>query len=201
MKFLLLIERSLLVIFWVLLIFGFDMPYMAILTILSALIHEAGHIICLLIIKSDRSYMPTPNISGFRIKISGMSYKNELLCALAGPLANLVLATVCCFPSPVRWATYLKTFAMLNVMTMISNLLPIEEFDGYKILNAILALTVKCNFHAQKLLYFVSFVFSAAMCFLSLYIILKLGEGYWIFALFFTVMLREVIKKQKGNVF
>ena len=201
MKFLLLLERSLLIVFWVLLIFGFDTPHTAILTILSALIHEIGHVICLLTIKSDGSYIPSPNISGFRIKIPGMSYKSELLCALSGPVATLVAALICFLPLPMLDEAYIQTFAILNIMTMISNLLPIEEYDGYKILDAILGLTMKYNMRAQNSLYLISLIFSAAMCFLSLYVILKLGEGYWIFAVFFTVMLRAVIKKQKEGIF
>lgn len=201
MKFLLLLERSLLIIFWVLLIFGFDSPYTAILTIISAMIHESGHVICLLAVKSKERLIPTPHISGFRIKIPTLSYKEELLCALSGPMANLAVGIVFFFSFPPVLASYLKTFATLNIMTMVSNLLPIEGYDGYKILDAILGILFKCNALAQNLLFLTSLITSSVMCFLSLYIILKLGAGYWIFGLFFTAMLRSMIKKQKQDIF
>lgn len=201
MKFLLLLERSLLLVFWVLLIFGFDLPYTAILTILAALIHELGHVFCLMRTKSSCNLLPKPNVSGFRIKIPEMSYQKELLCALYGPLANLAVALLCLLPLSPKLTPYLHTFATLNIMTMISNLLPIEEYDGYKILGSVLSLTVRCEATAQNVLYMTSLIFSAVMCFLSLYVMLKLGEGYWIFAVFFTVMIRMVIKKQKACIF
>lgn len=201
MKFLLLLERSLLVIFWVLLIFGFDSPDTAVLTIISALIHELGHVVCLLVINSKEKLMPTPHITGFRIKIPSMSYKEELLCALSGPMANLAVGIILFLPFPSAWSSYFKIFVTLNIMTMISNLMPIEGYDGYKILNAIFGIFFNCNALAQNLLFLISLLTSSIMCFLSLYIILKSGAGYWIFAVFFSVMLRSMTNKQKQDIF
>lgn len=201
MKFLFLLERSMLIVFWVLLIFGFDTPYTAILTIISAAIHELGHVSYLLILNRKGSIIPIPNISGLRIKIPVLSYREELFCALSGPFANLAAALICLIPFPVSCSAYIKAFAALNIMTMISNLLPIEEYDGYKALGAILGLTVKSNSIAQNILYLTSLIVSSTMCLLTLYIMLKLDEGYWIFAVFFTIMLRTIAKKQKEGIF
>lgn len=197
MKFLLLAEQSLLVVFWVLLIFGFDSTYIAVLTVLSALVHELGHIIAVMLIHKKGCFMPKPDISGFRIKLPSMSYKEELICAISGPLANLILLV---FTLPVS-SPYAKTFAMLNLLTMLSNLLPIDGYDGFKILTSIFGLRLKCYARAQRILYSISFAFSCVMCFLALYILLKIGEGYWLFAVFFSVMLRAMIVRKNRDVF
>ena len=201
MKFLLLTERSLIMIFWVLLIFGFDTTYTAILTIASALIHELGHVICLFIIKSNGRAIPMPNISGFRITLPTTSYKEELACAACGPIANLITALLFFVADFIFDSPYLATFGILNAMTALSNLIPIEEYDGYKILSAALALRKKSFDKALSALNSVSFLFSSALTLLALYVMLKIGEGYWFFAVFFTIMLRTIIKKQKGSFF
>ena len=43
-----------------------------------------------------------------------------------------------------------------------------------------------------------SFSFTSLFCFLSLYFLLKLGEGYWIFAVFFVSMLKQLDKWLKN---
>ena len=45
-------------LFWALIMFGFDAPYIAILTIISAIIHEAGHLFAMLFITHE-AQMPT----------------------------------------------------------------------------------------------------------------------------------------------
>ena len=41
------------VVFWVLVIFGFDLPYVAVLTIAAALIHELAHLTAIFAFKKD----------------------------------------------------------------------------------------------------------------------------------------------------
>ena len=198
MKFLLLIERSLIMIFWVMLIFGFDTTYTAILTIASALIHELGHVICLFIIKSKGDAIPTPNISGFKITLPTTSYKEELACAAFGPLANLTTSLLFFVADFIFGSPYLAAFGILNAMTALSNLLPIEEYDGYKILSATLALHSRSFEKALNILDSISFLFSASLTLLALYVMLKIGEGYWFFAVFFTLN-RAISALRKRN--
>lgn len=77
-------DRLLTPAFWILLIFGFDEVYVAVLTLISALIHEAGHLIA-----------AGPRIGGIRYTLSGprigsgtVSYKRRILTLAGGPVAN-----------------------------------------------------------------------------------------------------------------
>ena len=202
MKFVFLLEKFLPVVFWVLLLFGFDSAYAAILTILAALIHEGGHLIFSLSFSHKRSALIKSDLSGFRIRTKYLSYKEELIAAIGGPIANLAVGLLFLFfPFGKEFEEYATAFGVLNIMTMVSNLLPIEGYDGYKAISAISSLIFRDNLKTDVVLYWVSFVFSCIMMFLSLYLMLRLGEGYWIFAVFFSVTLSTIIRKQNNTIY
>ena len=203
MKFIfLLLKKILPVAFWVLLIFGFDSAYAAILTILAALIHEGGHLIFSLSFSHKRNALLKSDLSGFRIRTKYLSYKEELIAAIGGPIANLAVGLLFLFfPFGKEFEEYATAFGVLNIMTMVSNLLPIEGYDGYKTISAISSLIFRDNLKTDVVLYWVSFVFSCIMTFLSLYLMLRLGEGYWIFAVFFSVTLSTIIRKQNNTIY
>lgn len=193
-----LLEKLLPLAFWVILIFGFDAPYVAVLTILAALIHEGGHFIITLPFSNKRSHTLKNDISGFRIKTKNLSYKEELLAALGGPLFNL-MAAICSFliPSVDGLREYLYIFTIINLMTMISNLLPIEGYDGHRALSSALCLVWGEVSRVYSFVYWVSFFFSSIMTFFSLYVMLRIGEGYWIFAVFFSITVSAIIRKER----
>ena len=200
-KLLLFLERSLAILFWVLLMLGFDTPYIAILTVGSAVIHECGHLIAALLFTNSDTRAPTGSISGFRIKAHGLSYKEELLLSLGGPMINIILGVLLfCIPFTEPLSSYMHVFALLNIMTAVSNLLPIESYDGYRAVLSAAAIFTNRRDSAEAVMKKISFAFSALMCFLSLYLILKLGEGYWIFAVFFTILLSGILKRQKSAI-
>lgn len=198
MKLLILLEGTLPLIFWVLLIFGFDAPYVAILTIATALIHEIGHLAAIYTVKKEYKSTPRADISGFRIEVRNLSYKEEMICALAGPLINLVLGILLLL---LFDSEYALVFSALNIMTALSNLLPVRGYDGYKFALSCASLYSDNPARVELILERFSFFFSAVMCFLSLYFILKIGEGYWIFAVFFSFLLAEILKRQKHTFF
>jgi len=198
MKLAIFLTKILPLIFWCLLILGFDSVYVAVLTALSAAIHELGHLIFALPYK--KVSLPKADISGFRIKIDGVSYKEELLVAIGGPLVNILLGVVLLFLSPrTAFASYTQLFGIINLMTALSNLLPIEGYDGYKIIFSVCAMLFDNTGRCESLLLQFSFLFSALMCFLSLYLILKLGEGYWIFFVFFSLTVSAIATRIKHN--
>ncbi len=201
MKAILFLERALPIFFWVLVMFGFDSPIGAILTISAAVLHELGHILTTVLFTNKRAALPTSNITGFRIKFDTLSYREELFVALGGPLMNLAIGLPLAFVSAGNPAlAYLKTFGVINLVTMASNLFPIETFDGYRILSSLFGIFAPPGLHFDVFLSTLSFAFSAVMCFLSLYFILKLGEGYWIFIIFFSLLLSAIAKRQKRTI-
>lgn len=198
MKLALLLQKCLPILFWALLMFGFDAPFMAILTIVSALIHELGHLCVLKLLNKGDFHSVYGRIFGFGIPIRNLSYKEELLVALGGPFINIlfgVLFTI--LPQANAFLSYLRLFGILNIMTALSNILPIESYDGYRILHSLIAIFSKDYERGESVLFSLSFLFSAILCLLSLYLILKIGEGYWIFAVFFSILLTSIAKVQK----
>lgn len=196
-KLLRLTQRLLPPLFWMLLLFAFDSPLFAVCTLISAGIHELGHIavFTLLGIKSSK---PTGHITGFRISPARvLSYSEDVLVSLGGPLANLLFSAIFLSLSPI-FGDYAKILSLFNALTMLSNLAPIEGYDGYRIILALLS---------EKFPYFegglraISFFFTSVLTFLSLYLIEKLGTGYWIFALFYIATLSFISKSLKRTFF
>ena len=173
--------------FWAFLIFGFDEPYMAVLSIISALIHEGGHILSIMLRRGRLTLRGV--LSGFRIRSRGVvTYEEEMLTYLAGPLANIVAFVILSLLSILAgdWAAMA---AVINLVTAMSNLLPIEGYDGYGILRAFLRKR-ECGEWALRLIGRVSSGLVFFFCVFSLYLIDRTGGGYWIFALFFTSMIK-----------
>ncbi|MBQ9080878.1 MAG: hypothetical protein IJY27_07400 [Clostridia bacterium] len=122
-----------------------------------------------------------------------LSYREEMALAAAGPLFNLIFAALFFILSKFL-GEYFLTLALFNLMTMFSNLAPIEGQDGYKI---ILALMSERSVAAERFLSRASFFTAALLSFIALYLIERLDSGYWIFALFSIYGYSFVQKSQK----
>ncbi len=176
-------------IFWLLLIFGFDSPLAAILTILCAVIHEGGHIVAFWTISATSDL--GNSFSGFQLKPKRLlSYKEELAVSAAGPAINLILA-VLCFAFRNSLSGYVGLFGVFNLLTAISNLLPINGYDGYRILYSILHLA-GISEAPERLLNKISITVTVTLCFLSLYLILVSNSGYWIYFILLAGLMRSI---------
>jgi Zn-dependent protease len=178
--------------FWLFLIFGFDEPSMAITTIVGALIHETGHI-GYIILKKKLKPSIKGVISGFRIKAgTTLSYEEEIGVYLAGPISNLIAFVIFSFAA-LSLGEHFWVAAIINLATALSNLLPIEGYDGYGVLAAIInkhelgEVTMRHLSHLSSGLIFL-------FCILSLYFIDRQGGGYWIFMIFFISMVKCINK-------
>ena len=192
-----LLQKILPLIFWVILMIGFDPLSIAVITICSAFFHELGHVIAIYLLEK-RIALPFARKKGFAISL-GMhtSYKNELIIALSGPIFNLLAFIVC--TSLKQYANgYLSLLAIINLMTFVSNMLPLRGYDGHLALYSLIAI-IKDHETAEKILSPISFVFSTVLVFFSLFLILKIGEGFWIFAIFFSLLLEEIFKSNNSS--
>ena len=175
-------------LFWLILMLGFSDFKMTVFTLIAALLHECGHILMLILLKKDFS-LPVLVSSGFRIKTrSLLSYKDEILICAGGPVANVILFVLFIRPMPV--------FAVISLATAVSNLLPLPEYDGYKIISDVLALTFGSDF-SDKAMPHITLTVSSTVVFLSLFMILIFNGGYWIFTIFFIVFLRQILFFEK----
>lgn len=186
------------IIFWVSVIFGFDAPYFAILTIISAVIHELGHGLAISVL-SDTGGGIRGHSTGFRIRTESMlSYPREIAILLAGPCINILIFLLT-IPFGEALSGYLKVLGYINLATGASNLLPLEGYDGYGALCAFYR--ARGSERRIKLLEHVSFTLSVCLTFCSLHLIDKFGEGYWIFGLFFFTVLSKLAIFGKYDIF
>ncbi len=181
-------------IFWGLLIYGFDAPYVANLTLLSALLHEIGHITVFSLLKRHSTAKSTVN--GLRLTSSGdLSYREELAVTVGGPLINIVIGAVLFIIFPR--GRYGCDFAVINFLTAASNLLPTKGSDGYRIIKCSLSLI----FGNDDFLFLdiTGAVISIFIMLTSLLLMLIIGEGYWIYGLFLcnTLTILEFFRKRR----
>ncbi len=202
MKVIGLLEKILAVVFWGLLIFGFDTAFMAVLTILSALIHEGGHILALLFVTNGKMHLPRGALFGFWITPKGMlSYKSELLTVLGGPFINILLGILLIFFHGSGFGGYLRIFGLINLMTAFSNLLPIKGYDGYKAVILSCALLFGSFDRCERVLSRISFALISVFTLFALWLMNKIGEGYWIFMIFFCSLIKEMAERQEHTFY
>ena len=186
------VKNALSVLFIVLIIFSFDTPLIAMMTLISAAIHEIGHLVPALL--SGKSYLSLPrgDLSGFRIaKKRSITYRDELKILIFGPLFNFLFSLLL-FVLGLFFGEYFYLFATISLMTMLSNLLPINGYDGYKIILCLICLSRADAQSGRKILEGISFFLCSLIILLSLYFILRLGVGYWIFAIVLSELLRAI---------
>ncbi len=181
-------------VFWGLLIYGFDAPYMANITILSIIIHEVGHVLSLFLLRKEQNIRGV--INGIRLSPKqSLSYREELLVALGGPLVNIIVGgLLLALPFSKE---YIKAFAVMNLLTALSNLLPTQGSDGYRIIKSALALIFGREYFFA--LDIVSIVISILITLSALFLMLKIGEGYWIYCLFLynSLSILENLRKRR----
>ena len=186
-------ERALPLLFWIMLMLAFDTPTMTFLTICAALTHEIGHIAVMSFLTKGLLSLPRAVIFGMRLRADRMlSYKEEAVLAAGGPIINLL---VFFFLIPTFDNDYAYTFAVLNLLTAISNLIPINGYDGYRILSAFMSRFPNPTL-SESIMSHTSLLFSVFAVFASLFFILKIGEGYWVFAVFFVILIKDIFKLQ-----
>ena len=86
----------------------------------------------------------------------------------------------------------MKVFSLLNLVTGLSNLLPIKTYDGYSVLTRLALL--RDDHRLLRLIDLISASLSITVLFLSLYMMYRLNSGYWLFGLFIAIILGEMRK-------
>lgn len=176
--------------FWLFLIFGFEEPALAVVTLFAALAHEGGHIGYILLSR-ELPWSIKSVMSGFRIKASGrLSYSEEICVYAAGPAVNIILFLLFSLLSLLLGEIAI-VIAAVNLVTALSNLLPIRGYDGYGILRTALEWKGKST-RPLILLDRISSALIFSLSVLSLYFIDRYGGGYWIFAVFFIAMINQI---------
>lgn len=193
-----LLSKLLTMIFLVSILYGFDSAAVVHLTLIASFVHECGHILAAKLTRCGTS-LPSGRLLGLRIKVDKhASYKQQLAVLLGGPLAN-ILASLLSFLVFGIHSEYMRLFSVLNMTTALSNLMPLDGFDGYRLL--MLAAESHNSEALLRITDQVSYVFSAAATVISLYFLYRLDSGYWFFILFFTLFITKTAKFSKKSVF
>ena len=184
------------ILFWMSLIFGFEENGMAIATVAAALIHESGHYLYITFVGGKAGLRGV--ISGFRIKTDGiLSYQKEMMLYMWGPLSN-ILASVLLLVPCIAFGGVFQKLITANIITALSNLLPIKGYDGYGVIRSII-MKNDCLDLMEGALSIISSVLIFSLCMLSLYFIDRFGGGYWIFAVFFISMIKELSNRLQNS--
>ena len=99
--------------------------------LLAATCHELGHV-AVMKRYGKKILQICIGISGTELISEPLSYRQELLCALAGPLVNLIIFLFC------RWR--LHYFSYCSLLLCAYNALPIYPLDGGRMLCCVLSM-------------------------------------------------------------
>ncbi len=99
-------------------------------------LHELGHILALLLLKVP-VYSGRVSLAGACIDTGAMTYGQEMVAALAGPMVGLL---------PLLFWKYIPQFAIVSLLLSLINLLPLYPLDGGRALACALQLwtTPRC---------------------------------------------------------
>ncbi len=185
---------------------------------LAAALHECGHLFTAKLLKIEIREIRF-EFSGIRICTgdSVISYKNELLLAVSGPIVSIAIVIIGTSYLGAMGVTYIEAteackkllfegvcshiggisfFALASLLQGIINLLPVRTFDGGRISYCIMSCLLGEG-AAERFLD----IFSALSAFLlwtvALYLMLKVssGLGIYIFAIILFVSTFNDIKK------
>lgn len=130
--------------------------------------HEAGHALTLICLGVPVKQLRL-NFSGAVLETGAMDYRREILCALAGPLTNLLLVVL------GRW---FPMFGVISLCLAVFNLLPFPPLDGGRALRAALMLRLD-PLRASDLMVRIAACCGAVLAAFSIWVSVGLGGGLW----------------------
>ena len=150
---------------------------------LSVFIHELGHLLgaklCRVTIKELKLGIFGAGLSP---KDALISYKKEIVLCLLGPLANFlsILIAHMIIPRSLLANEFFSNFLMSSLALGMLNLLPVESFDGGRILSSVLHMIFSVRL-CEILCKLISFIFIFLLWSLSVYLLIKVGASLTLF--------------------
>ena len=162
-----------------------DKSGLAAMSLLAAALHEFGHLAAARAMKIPIGAMRL-DLLGARIDVKGriLSYGEEWLLCMSGPLASLAFSLI----GSLFWAhtTLAIVFSCASLLLGLLNLLPIQTFDGGRMLEcALLSFTTPQK--TGSILRGCTFFFLWLLWAFSAYLMIQIGDGISLF--FFTITL------------
>lgn len=170
-------------------VFVTEPPGYALFFFAATVLHESGHIAAFLLCGE-----PLPSFRSRKFgllltpRAGSLPYRHECLVAAGGPLANLLACAVLLpfLRLGMGWEANFTFFA-INLLTAAFNLLPIDGFDGGRILRALLSLRLPLR-AAETIADLLSLLTVTLFYFLALYLFcLGGGNEYPVFLSLFLL--------------
>ena len=162
-----------------------DKSGLAAMSLLAAALHEIGHLVAARVMHIPIGAMRF-DLLGARIDVKGriLSYGEEWLLCMSGPLSSLVFSLIgSFFWSHTKLAI---AFSCASLLLGLLNLLPIQTFDGGRMLEcALLSFTTPQK--TESILRGCTFLFLWLLWAFSAYLMIKIADGISLF--FFTLTL------------
>lgn len=186
------VEITFLFVAFIAFILSLKAPSNVLITILSSLIHETGHLIMMLVIgnKPEIVRFELTGINIIRKQEIRVSNKNEILISLGGPVANAIMFFLCCICLCIYNNNSILTFACVNLILMTFNLLPVKRLDGGNALYYFLTQKYDISF-SSKMIYITSVFFIILIFLWGIYVFAasKYNISIIIIAIFLTLSL------------
>lgn len=145
----------------------------------AATLHELGHIAAAKLLSIDLSQIKL-DVLGARLSTTGRlcSYTALVLLCLSGPMVNFI-----CFASMLplgAWHPWCAEFCLANLSLGVLNLIPIEGFDGGRILHGLLCKILPLG-AAERITSTLSFCCLLTLWLLSVWLLLRTGSSLTLF--------------------
>ena len=117
-------------------------PYYFLALLFAVSLHEIGHVVGARLAKISLRELKLGIFgAGLHTESSLISYKKEIILSLFGPLANFISIALFTLiaPTALRGNVFCDNFLLSSLSLGVLNLLPIESFDGGRILSAVLS--------------------------------------------------------------
>lgn len=147
-----------------------DKSRISVYSILSATLHECGHLLCFILLKKPPRELC---FSVFGMKITkgknALSCKEEITAALSGPAVNLFLFLCMLFNRK------LVVFSAVNLCLGIFNLLPAQPLDGGTALHYVLMYRNKNNRRIEDVF---TYVTAVILIISGIFVLIKSGYNF-----------------------
>jgi len=175
----------------------FQPPGIVLPSLGAAVLHEFGHMCAATLLGIPMRSLDI-GMFGASLKVRGslISYSKEFWLCAAGPLTNFLTAVAVYIFSENR-GYYTDTgewFASVSFMLGVLNLMPMEGFDGGRMLSVFLSSLFGPRV-SEKILCFTTFVCILVLWMISVYLLIRYGTSLSLFIFTLSLFYRLFIEK------
>ena len=161
-------------------------------SLLAVTIHETAHLTAMYMLRCNPKEIRLIPTSICIVRQIEYRHKNEIIISLLGPLANLLFFSAFFVVYRLCGNSEILTFALINFLFAIFNLLPIKALDGGFILYKLLSIKFGEN-KGQIVLNILSFVLAVMLILAGVFLFLK-NKNFSVILMGIYIILSIIIK-------